>query len=167
MQQKPSPTLPLWGRDDLAHVASPKSVTGRGISVFTVEFKRGKPKSAPLQSTVDCSNHLNLSAATYPSWFFYYGSHPLLSFPASPALPQIFPNSRFGSAPGQWVMAPARFFYTVPSTERRIKLIRVNKCGGALPSGAPIGSAPPSSAHTDGAWTQRGRMRVEERWRRW
>lgn len=41
-------------------------------------------------------------------------------------------------------------FHTIPSTERHIKLIRVNNCGGALLSGAPISLAWPGHGHTDG-----------------
>lgn len=117
------------GRDNLAHVAQPKPVTCpiaaevsrgsqavRGIYVFTEEFKREKHASAHLQSKAVSLHHVNLSAtalhislALLQHLLFYYRSHPLLtpsrSRPPSPS----FPNSHFGSAPGHWVTAVARF----------------------------------------------------------
>lgn len=149
------------GRDDLAHVASPKSVTCpvavevsdgspavREISVFTVDFKREKHTSK-----VGSSIHLNLSSAVYPSLlqllFFYYRSHPLLPYPGVAHPPQVFPIPISVQRQGTG-SRPRLDFHTVPSPERHIKLIRVNKCGGALLSRVPISLAPPGSAHTDG-----------------
>lgn len=150
------------GRDDLVPVAKsvlrPEEVSDgspalRAIYVFPAEFKSEKPTSAPLQSKVGSSNHLNLSAAVYPSLlqllFFSHRSPPLVPLPSLAHPPQVFPIpisvQRQGTGSG-----PRLDFHTVPSTERHIRLIRVNKCGGALLSGAPISLAPPGSAHTDG-----------------
>lgn len=78
------------GRDDLARVATATSVMGHQQSEeFTFSpwgFKREKHTSALLQSKAGSSNHLNLSAAVYPSlscsfYSFYYRSHPPLPLP--------------------------------------------------------------------------------------
>lgn len=84
----------------------------------------------------------------YPSllqhFLFYYRSHPLLPHPGLTHPPQVFPIpisvQRQGTGSRPWLD-----FHTVPSTERHIELIRVNKCGGA-----PISLARPGSGHTDG-----------------
>lgn len=150
------------GRDNLAYVARPKSVTCpnaaevsrgsqavRGIYVFTEEFKREKHASAHLQSKA--LHHVNLSATALHIFLsllqhllFYYRSHPLLPHPGLVRPPQVFPIlisvQRQGTGSRPWLD-----FHTVPSTERHIELIRANKCGGA-----PISLARPGSGHTDG-----------------
>lgn len=152
------------GRDNLAHVAQPKSVTChigaevsrgsqavRGIYVFTKEFKREKHASAHLQSKAVSLHHVNppatalhISLSLLQHLLFYYRSHPLLPHPGLAHPPQVFPIpisvQRQGT--GSW---PWLDFHTVPSTERHIELIGVNKCGGA-----PISLARPGSGHTDG-----------------
>lgn len=67
------------------------------------------------------------------------------SHPLSPSLPNSHSVQRQATGSQRWLD-----FHTVPSTERHIKLIRVNNCGGALLSRAPIGLAWPGSGHTDG-----------------
>lgn len=67
------------------------------------------------------------------------------SHPPSPRLPNSPSVQRQGTGSRHWLD-----FHTIPSTERHIKLIRVNNCGGALLSGAPISLAWPGSDHTDG-----------------
>lgn len=67
------------------------------------------------------------------------------SHPPSPRLPDSPSVQRQGTGSRHWLD-----FHTIPSTERHIKLIRVNNCGGALLSGAPISLAWPGSGHTDG-----------------
>ncbi|CAK6968777.1 Hypothetical predicted protein [Scomber scombrus] len=65
--------------------------------------------------------------------------------PPSPGLPISLSVQRQGTRSRHWLD-----FHTVPSTERHIKLIRVNNCGGALLSRAPIGLAWTGSGDTDG-----------------
>lgn len=153
------------GKDDLARIASPKSVTClvavevsdrsaavRGICVLTMEFQREKHTSAPLRFKVGSSNHLNLSTVSISPAafiFFYYCSRPLLTFSALVPPSQIFPIPISVQRQGTG-SRPQLDFHTVPSTERHIELIRVNKCGGALLSRAPISLGPSGSAHTDG-----------------
>lgn len=73
-------------------------------------------------------------------FFFYYFSLFLLT-----RTPQVRPDSpsvqRQGTGSRHWLD-----FHTIPSSERHIKLIRVNKCGGALLSGTAISLAQPGSA---------------------
>lgn len=84
-------------------------------------------------------------------WVCFFLYHPF--FPSAPVpihLPHPpLPNSpsvqRQGTGSRHWLD-----FHTIPSTERHIKLIRVNNCGGALLSGAPISLAWPGHDHTDG-----------------
>lgn len=67
------------------------------------------------------------------------------SHPPSLRLPNSPSVQRQGTGSRHWLD-----FHTIPSTERHIKLIRVNNCGGALLSRAPISLAWPGSGHTDG-----------------
>lgn len=103
-----------------------------------------------MQSLVEASIRLNLSAIA-PSLFFILFALLSLFFPSSrshppsPSLPNSPSVQRQGTGSRHWLD-----FHTVPSTERHIKLIRVNNCGGALLSRAPIGLAWPGSGDTDG-----------------
>lgn len=79
--------------------------------------------------------------------------------PPSPSLPNSLLVQRQGTRSCHWLD-----FHTVPSTEHHVKLIRVNNCGGALLSRAPIGLAWPGPARTDGLQHNLGAeepMRVE------
>lgn len=67
------------------------------------------------------------------------------SHPPSLSLPNFPMVQRQGTGSRHWLD-----FHTVPSTECHIKLIRVNNCGGALLSRAPIGLVWSVSGDTDG-----------------
>lgn len=81
----------------------------------------------------------------YISSFFFFSSAPVPIHHPHPPLPNSPSVQRQGTGSRHWLD-----FHTIPSTERHIKLIRVNNCGGALLSGAPISLAWPGHGHTDG-----------------
>lgn len=76
---------------------------------------------------------------------FFFSSAPVHIHHPHPPLPNSPSVQRQGTGSRHWLD-----FHTIPSTERHIKLIRVNNCGGALLSGAPISLAWPGHGHTDG-----------------
>lgn len=111
---------------------------------------------AQKQKHIFMSIYLFLLQSSPPSslWICFYSAltPPFLSlFPGSRSHPPSLrlPNSpsvqRQGTGSRHWLD-----FHTIPSTERHIKLIRVNNCGGALLSRALISLAWPGSGHTDG-----------------
>lgn len=62
-----------------------------------------------------------------------------------PGLPDFHSVQQQGTGSWHWLD-----FHTAPSTERHIKLIRVNNCSRGLLSRAPIGLAWPDSGDADG-----------------
>lgn len=81
------------------------------------------------------------------------------SYPPSLSLPNSRTVQRQGTGSQHWLD-----FHTVPSTECHIKLIRVNNCGGALLSRAPIGLVWSGSGDTDGlviSVLEAGRVRAK------
>lgn len=116
-----------------------------------------------VQSLVEAPNHLNLCDHCFlfcfqSSLFFFPGC---CSHPPSPSLPNSLSVQWQGTGSWHWLD-----FHTVPSTERRIMLIRVNNCGGALLSRAPIGLAWPGSGYADGlVISDLGAEGTDEGWR--
>lgn len=90
-------------------------------------------------------------SALHVCGFFFFFSIISTRVPIHPPTlsAQPLPNSpwvqRQGTGSRLWLD-----FHTTPSTERHVKLIRVNNCGGALLRGAPISLARPGHGHTDG-----------------
>lgn len=107
------------------------------------------PSFPIVQSLLRAPSCLNLSAIALFLFLFYPHSSLFFLTPVLILPPLSLPNSpsvqRWGTRSRHWLD-----FHTVPSTERHIKLIRVNNCGSALLSRAPTGLAWPGSGDTDG-----------------
>lgn len=143
------------GRGRCCVLLQQKSVTGHrqleefmfsswNLKARNIHLLLCNPRSA-LQITLSSQRlYIPLSCSFYSFIIVLLLPLPSLAYP-----PQVFPIpisvQRQGTGSG-----PRLDFHTVPSTECHIKLIRVNKCGGALLSRAPISLALPGSAHTDG-----------------
>lgn len=119
-------------------------------TVFTVLKKRGIFMCVYLCSLWYWSFKPPSSLCHYSVSAFILFFHSSLFFlapvhPPSPSLPNSPSVQRKGSGSQHWLD-----FHTIPSTECHIKLIRVNNCGSALLSRAPISLTWPGSGHTDG-----------------
>lgn len=139
------------GRDNLACIAQPQFVTcNSGSQAVTNSshlcFYPEKHTSVHLLAKVVSSHYVNISATALSIYTSAAFSLLLLFSSAIPIThpPQVFPIAISVQRQGTG-SRPRLNFHTVLFTERHIKLIRVNKCGGT-----PISLARQCSSHTDG-----------------